>query len=619
MKPAGAPIHGLRTCPWLAGVAAGLLAVACIDPRSTPPEPGEMPTGKTDAGAGGGGNMRGASDGPPAGDAQTTACEPGFHVCGGKCVDSTSANSCGVACEPCASVQGGTPFCMAGKCAVTCPGGQKTCLDSCVPMDAVCDEVCPAGKNPCGGICVDATSRTACGTSCSVCAASDHGTATCDGDKCDLKCEAGYHKCNDQCVSDTRPESCGGSCSPCPVPIGGMATCTGGVCGTQCAAGTKLCLDACIPMNDPCNGVCPEGKRACNGMCVPKGDVNFCGPSCNPCRGPDNGEARCENDSCTFSCRSGFHRCVDRCADNGSVDSCGGACDPCPTPANGKPTCENNRCGIRCNSGFHDCDGVCKSNNDVGSCGGRCQRCPEPAGGTAACRNGQCAIDCTGGRRECNGQCIGATDPCGTSCPGDSKFCSGSGTCKPKKQCCDACSATGCNSGTGECNACRPNEASCPNGTTLRKCRADGSRNDDTTCQPAQTNETASCTSNRCQSVCNADPGKACGDGKCWRLIYGCQECQNGFVWRDIQGNDQVCVTGDEFNTARRQEREHPMFIEPDPALRFFGPNTCIQGWVWRDGITNDQICVTGPERDEAARQKQRHRDRTRVGHEEPQ
>jgi hypothetical protein len=617
MKSAGASFSFDPATRWLACVASALLAASCLDLRDIPPPLEET---KVDGGGGSGGGMRGnpSPDGPPT-PSEGTTCPEGFHTCGGKCVDNTSVNSCGLACEPCPGVQGGSAVCMGGRCAVTCPAGQKPCQDKCVPVDTVC-EGCPAGKNECGGICVEATSRTACGSACAVCPTSDHGVTSCDGDKCQLKCDPGYHSCNDVCVSDLRPESCGASCSPCSVPIGGKATCNAGKCGAECPSGKKLCLDACIPMNDPCNGVCPEGKRNCDGMCVPKNDVNFCGPSCSPCRAPENGEAGCENDSCTFSCRSGFHKCGDVCADSRSVDSCGDSCGRCSTPANGSPTCDGNRCGIRCNSGFHDCDGVCKSNNDVASCGGRCQRCPDPpgGGGVAVCRDGQCAFECTGGRRECNGRCIGPNEPCGMSCPNDLKFCSNTGTCKARNQCCESCSATGCNSSTGECNACRPNEASCPNSTTLRKCRADGSRTDDMPCLPAQTNETGTCAGNRCDSVCNAEPGKSCGDGKCWRLEYGCQECQNGFIWRDLRPGDQICVTGEEVQTLRRQEREHPMFVEPDPALRFFGPNTCIQNWVWRDAVAGDEICVTGPERDEAARQRTRHRDRTRVGNEQP-
>jgi hypothetical protein len=397
-------------------------------------------------------------------------CEPGFHRCGGVCVDGSKPETCGASCEACPSVSGGTATCTAGMCGVTCPTGKKPCLEACIDENAVCEGSCPAGKNPCQDICVDAKTTTACGASCTVCPTSPDGTATCDGNQCTLVCNPGFHLCGDRCLAEDDPKACGSACSACEVPAGGEATCDGKQCGTKCPAGTKICKGACIGNGQACDGTCPAGKHDCSGNCVDDTQTANCGSSCTPCAAPANAEATCgAAKTCGFKCRGGFHQCGDKCEPNASPETCGSSCSPCAAPANGAATCAADKCGIRCDSGFRVCGTSCISND---------QPC-----------NGACA----GGRKLCQGACIPSNAccnnaDCGTCQECNNGTCSNQGAGQDRK---NECSGNGCNA--GRCRTCTPNTKTC-SGTTLRTCASDGSRWDEKSCFKCEGQTCTQCT-----------------------------------------------------------------------------------------------------------------------------
>jgi hypothetical protein len=214
----------------LAAAVALVLTASCLNLRrdcvatSTDPEckadAGVSPTragggpGPDDNAGGNGGHATSdAPDAPgslaenpdaPSAPVSDPGCQPGFHTCGGICVDSKLPNNCGMACEPCPTATGGSSTCDGVKCGVACPDGKKVCaaLGQCIGVDEPCGGTCPAGKNPCNGLCVDTNSTTACGAACTVCPTAANGTTVCDGMQCSLTCAQNFHRCGDQCLGN---------------------------------------------------------------------------------------------------------------------------------------------------------------------------------------------------------------------------------------------------------------------------------------------------------------------------------------------------------------------------------------------------------------------------------
>ena len=399
---------------------------------------------------GGGGKTGGGGPNQDAGSAENTGgapggggpgpttggCPSGQHSCNGACVDNLAIEHCGVSCEPCPTVTGGTATCN-GTCGITCPAGQKPCNDACIANDTACGGTCPMGKNPCNGICVESKSLNFCGPSCSACPTSADGKASCDGDKCNLECNLGFHKCGDSCVSEKDPKTCGTSCTTaCPVPTGGSATCDGSKCGTECPAGTKICAGACIGKDKSCDGMCPGGTHDCEGNCVPNDKTTSCGTggpaACMPCKPPANADATCDGSKCGFNCRPGYHLCGTECKDNKSVDSCGAsACERCKEVANAMPICKEPKgCDFTPMPGFHRCGELSKADDDPMACGSTCKVCPQPAMGKATCVAGMCDVECSSGRKcTASKTCLSDTQPCGSSCVTNRHLCDG--TCFP--------------------------------------------------------------------------------------------------------------------------------------------------------------------------------------------
>jgi hypothetical protein len=417
-----------------------------------------------------------------------------------------------------------------------------------------------------------------------------------------------------------------------------------------CNAGVLRCsnigsaVEICTAANgwqtrEPCGSVCVEG--VCRGDCHP-GDAH-----CALNQTPETCDAMgqwvagskcmhaCTGDGeCTGVCTPGSKRCDPSaatvpqvCDESGqwvsaaacpavcSSGTCGGSCMP------GKKQCGANNTPELCSAmGTWEpqtaCEFVCSG---AGECTGECepgardcdQQTPrtcdqtgkwksDPACSNSACVAGSCAGRCTPGTTQC-----GANETPQT--------CSPQGQWQSGARCPFVC--TGAGSCTGQCT---PNQKTCSS-NTLRTCRADSSGYNDQVCQPAQTGETASCssTSLTCTSACQAIPGSCTGSNKCWSLPFGCDECIEPYVWRSIpsaSGGDRICVTRARFDEVRAENNAHAGLIEPDPAKRPFGMNTCAQGYVWRTAFAGDETCVTAAKRDLARSENSTHFARTRVG-----
>ncbi len=75
--------------------------------------------------------------------------------------------------------------------------------------------------------------------------------------------------------------------------------------------------------------------------------------------------------------------------------------------------------------------------------------------------------------------------------------------------------------------------------------------------------------------------------------------CLMGYVWREANPSDRVCVTG----AVREETRQENALAASrrNPAGGAYGPNTCLQGFVWREAFAGDQVCVPVPSRTRAA------------------
>lgn len=74
-------------------------------------------------------------------------------------------------------------------------------------------------------------------------------------------------------------------------------------------------------------------------------------------------------------------------------------------------------------------------------------------------------------------------------------------------------------------------------------------------------------------------------------LPYGPNTCIDGFVWREANSSDQVCVTPD-MRTRIKQQNASPK-ANKEPNGGDYGPETCKQGFVWREAFDGDTICVS--------------------------
>lgn len=149
-------------------------------------------------------------------------CPAGTHECGGKCVDSTSVDSCGSRCSPCTNVAPahGAVACLDGACGYVCATSHSACFGGCY---ACCDDAeCPGPLGgPGKGVC-DSAART-----------------------CRIACDPGTTLCGASCSDITSdPKHCGSCDKSCQV-------------GEVCRAGA--CVSACTP---------PQSSWSCRATCV---------------------------------------------------------------------------------------------------------------------------------------------------------------------------------------------------------------------------------------------------------------------------------------------------------------------------------------------------------------
>ena len=74
--------------------------------------------------------------------------------------------------------------------------------------------------------------------------------------------------------------------------------------------------------------------------------------------------------------------------------------------------------------------------------------------------------------------------------------------------------------------------------------------------------------------------------------------CLQGYVWREAQPGDLVCVVG----STRTETRQENLLAASrrSPTGGAYGPDTCLQGYVWREAYLNDHVCVPGYSRSRA-------------------
>jgi hypothetical protein len=77
--------------------------------------------------------------------------------------------------------------------------------------------------------------------------------------------------------------------------------------------------------------------------------------------------------------------------------------------------------------------------------------------------------------------------------------------------------------------------------------------------------------------------------------------CKSGYVWRDAQDGDGVCVTPSDRAEAKAQNANAANNRVVGGGAS--GPNTCRVGYVWREAFGGDVVCVTPSERDKAKQQ----------------
>lgn len=83
-------------------------------------------------------------------------------------------------------------------------------------------------------------------------------------------------------------------------------------------------------------------------------------------------------------------------------------------------------------------------------------------------------------------------------------------------------------------------------------------------------------------------------------FAYGPDTCRSGYVWREVQPYDHVCVLPPSRTRARQENLSAFSRIDPAGA---YGPFSCIAGFVWREALPGDAVCVTPARRASVARE----------------
>jgi hypothetical protein len=315
------------------------------------------------------------------------ACDPGYNLCNGACVDFTSATSCG-GCPGDGGTHvcsGATPVCAAGD------GGAYACSNG-----------CPPGQKLCGGTCVDTTSTA---TSCGGCASGDggafvcktndpNGEPVCVNSSCTVSCNTGYTLCGSSCAALDTNSNCG-------------------FCGVACSAeaGTPVCSATGGDGGGPgCVSGCPSGQSFCGGACVDKQtDPLNCGTSScgNKCTtNVANAHVTCAAGACGFACNTNYTLCNGACVnitnDKNNCGTCGHAC------TGATPVCSSSACVTGCPAGQANCSGSCvDETSDPNNCNGCGLKCTTGVSNAhAACQSSACTFACNTNYTACNGACV---------------------------------------------------------------------------------------------------------------------------------------------------------------------------------------------------------------------
>jgi hypothetical protein len=91
-------------------------------------------------------------------------------------------------------------------------------------------------------------------------------------------------------------------------------------------------------------------------------------------------------------------------------------------------------------------------------------------------------------------------------------------------------------------------------------------------------------------------------------------QCVQGYVWREANPSDHVCVTTDERSQVAADNAAAPSRWVNGA----YGPHTCVNGYVWREAFTSptfDDVCVTTGQRDQAAADNAAAADRINPAH----
>jgi len=89
------------------------------------------------------------------------------------------------------------------------------------------------------------------------------------------------------------------------------------------------------------------------------------------------------------------------------------------------------------------------------------------------------------------------------------------------------------------------------------------------------------------------------GTSQAQDLPNGPDTCKQGYVWREANPSDHVCVTPQTRTETAQENAQGPALKDPNGGA--YGPDTCRQGFVWRDAFPGDNVCVIPASRDRAA------------------
>jgi hypothetical protein len=69
--------------------------------------------------------------------------------------------------------------------------------------------------------------------------------------------------------------------------------------------------------------------------------------------------------------------------------------------------------------------------------------------------------------------------------------------------------------------------------------------------------------------------------------------CKQGFVWRQVDPRDHVCVTAQERQQIDDENAAAAQHTVSRGAVRVATPQACLNGYVWRQAVPSDYVCVT--------------------------